>query len=195
MNIKHTGSTVNFNNHSKKYGNLLNQIFTAVLCTTVLAACGSGGGSGGENNNAEHTAATYSSISSSSDVNSSSSSSAASSSSTATISTTTTDALVAAPDFDFASQSTVQLNVRFENHGGNRYQLSLYGNYQESNTGYLPHYNSQITSGALTDGVYTSQLQIPSTQTRVLAELWSYDGSAPIQAVLSVQDGILNWAI
>ena len=188
MNINHTNSTVNFNNYSHR----LSRIFAAAVYTTALAACGSGGGSGGENNTATNTTATYSSVSSSSMA---SSSSATSSSSTAAISTTTTDALIAAPDFDFASQSTVQLNVHFENHGGNRYQVSLYSNFQESNAGYLPHYNSQITSGALTDGVYTSQLQIPSTQTRVLAELWSYDGSAPIQAVLSVEDGVLNWAI
>jgi hypothetical protein len=195
-NVRIKLHSVKNSSHNFKY---LTRVAGLIISATLLTACGSGGDNANTGTNTNPNTNTYTSsnantVSSQSSLSNNSVSSA-SSSSVAAVSTITTDTLVAAPDFDFNNQYPVQLIVNFQNHAGKRFQVSLYASFQETNTGYLPHFNSKITSGTLNSGEFTSDLQLPSTQTTVLAELWTYDGSAPVQALLNVENGQIHWNI
>ncbi len=168
-----------------------------ITASLLITACGSGGGStDNTNTNTGTGTGTGTAISSSISSSSMASSSMISSSEPANKSIKTGD-LVAAEDFDFATQKNVRINVQSSdvNIQNTRYQLNFYTSFQMNNNVYLPHFKTQFASGVLLKGKFTQSIQLPTNTQTILAELWAYDGSAPIQALLSIEGNAANWEL
>ena len=168
-------------------------IFAGTLMGAILvSACGSGGGGGnaGQSNNtptviASSAATTYASSSAAANTD-------IGQNATPTQALNTQD-LIAEPTFDFATQKTHRITVTLKNPKPLRYQVSFYSHYQTTPNGYLPHYKTQLASGSLINGQFEQDLQLAVTQHTILAELWRYDGSAPVQALLTTRAATIYW--
>lgn len=178
-------------------------IITAAACV-LITACGSGGGGSTQteqtNTNANPTTITSSTtVAASSAANTSTSSTvSASSSSTAIISSNIkTGDLIAEEDFNFATQKDITINVAIENSETHniRYQLNFYTDYQNQQNTYLPHFKTHFASGTVVNGQFNQTVQLPTTTKSVLAELWTYDGAAPTQAIINIENNSITWKL
>ncbi|MBE1275475.1 hypothetical protein EH171_11315, partial [Enterovibrio baiacu] len=60
--------------------------------------------------------------------------------------------------------------------------ISLYGEFMENDDGtFTANYNSRITSAPVEDGEATLDYVSSDSQYYVLAEVWYYDGTSPVQ--------------
>lgn len=172
---------------------LLIPAITLIVTSCLITACGSGGNS---TTNTDAAVASTSVITDNISSSSVMSSSMAISSEPAGRSIKTGD-LIADKNFDFATQKNVHVTVQSSDTSiqNTRYQLNFYTDYQTDNDVYLPHFKTQFASGVLLKGKFTQTIPLPNNTHVILAELWPYDGSAPIQALLSIEEGKATWEL
>ncbi len=102
--------------------------------------------------------------------------------------------LVAAPDFSFTTKSDVTVNLNIEQYQDQRSVINIYRQYQLLDTGdYYPKTASRVVSGPLINGHFSQSFIGLNQQTQYLVEVWSFDGSPPLQRELTVTNNQLNW--
>ena len=105
----------------------------------------------------------------------------------------TTD-IIAPADFDFTPINSVSVQVDLSQYSQQRAFFSLYQQYQTTTAGMItPLYASRIVASPLIAGKLTTQIQVAKDQQTVLAEVWFYDGSEPLQRTLTISQGQLIW--
>lgn len=153
-----------------------------IIASILLASCGSGGQSNTPNNtNDNNTAAN------SSEINISNAPSTA----------IKTEDLVAQENFNFSTKRKVAIAVDLgtQQAQGTRYQVNFYTHYNISENTYTPHFKTQFTSGTVINGQFNQTVQLNKNTTKVLAELWTYDGEAPTQAIINIEDDSIVWQL
>tara|TARA_B100001057_G_C22690227_1_gene887448 strand:+ start:215 stop:652 length:438 start_codon:yes stop_codon:yes gene_type:complete len=92
------------------------------------------------------------------------------------------DDLVIADGYDYNPVKSQSLTVDISSRSTERAHVSVYTKFKETSQGqYKPDYKSQIISRALESGVTELDFSIADSQQELLAEIWFYDGQAPLQ--------------
>ncbi|MCW8335179.1 hypothetical protein J4N42_17910 [Vibrio sp. SCSIO 43135] len=139
----------------------------------LLTACGGGGGDGGG------------SSAGSADSGSPSTTPADASTTEDDVTLRSMSDLSIADGFSFNPVMGHSLDVDISAYSTERAYVSVYGEYVENGDGsYSPNYNSRISSSSLDNGTVSLDFCVSEAQQYVLAEVWFYDGSAPIQEIL-----------
>ncbi|EKO3865676.1 hypothetical protein JFR02_004860 [Vibrio harveyi] len=86
------------------------------------------------------------------------------------------------------------LNVDISGFSSQRAHLSVYKDFKESSSGkYDAKYPSKVASVPLNNGTANFDFNVSDSQGNLLVEIWFYDGSDPIQKVISSGDS--NWIL
>ncbi|MGL4829800.1 MAG: hypothetical protein ACRCXG_10925 [Vibrio sp.] len=98
----------------------------------------------------------------------------------------TTSQLAVPAEFSYNPVAQIQVTADISAYRTDRAFISFYSQYTASGDGtYYPAYESRITSSALTLGIANLSFSYPLSQSSLLAEIWFYDGSAPLQQVFT----------
>lgn len=102
--------------------------------------------------------------------------------------------LVAPEEFSFDPVIHQTLEVNLSGSLPARAQLSVYSRFTEqSNGSYLVDANSQVVHAAITNGALSIDFVLPKGQSSVVAEIWSYDGEAPLKKEFAIDGNELIW--
>ncbi|MCK6263626.1 hypothetical protein KP803_10115 [Vibrio sp. ZSDE26] len=156
----------------------MNTKWIILIITSFLCACGGGGGgsdssSGSGSGSVDSPSAT---IVATDDSNAPEN---------ATVAQRTMSDLNVPEGFSYNPVMGHQFDVDISSYTTERAYISIYGAYATNQDGsYTPNFNSRITSSTLDDGTASLDFCISDSQSMVLAEVWFYDGSDPIQVVI-----------
>ncbi|MCL2913938.1 hypothetical protein L2725_09035 [Shewanella corallii] len=155
-------------------------IMILTLCG-LLTACGGGGGDEGEASPASAPAPAPASTPDTSTDNTSNT-------------VTSTGDLAAPAGFDYHPAATQTVQVDISGYSTDRAYLSIYSQYHQLSDGdYLPVYDSRILSSPLAAGELTLDFTMVTDEGPVLAEIWFYDGSAPLVQVFERGESVWYW--
>lgn len=94
--------------------------------------------------------------------------------------------LVVPENFDYNPVEGHVFDIDISSYSTNRAYVSIYGQFEQNADGsYTPVYNSKLTAGSLNNGVAKLDFCIKESQASLLAEVWFYDGSSPLQKTLN----------
>ncbi|GLR06281.1 hypothetical protein [Vibrio hyugaensis] len=148
-----------------------------IIMGLALTACGGGGGGGGG----------------SSDNDSSTPPPAPPAAVTVPEEETTMQDLVVPEGFNYNPVKEGTLSVDISGFSSQRAHLSLYKEFQEDNSGnYKASYPSKVASIPLNNGQADFDFNMSDSQGDLLVEIWFYDGTDPIQRVISASDTSLT---
>ncbi|MEZ8084187.1 hypothetical protein [Enterovibrio norvegicus] len=166
----------------------MNKHLTVIALITLLTACG-GGGDGGD-----VASVTASDTGTANDSGSASTTSSAPSMlvdtsggvadipETITSSATSMSETVVPDDFSYNPVLEQNFEVDIRGYSVSPAYISLYGEFTENDDGtFTANYNSRITSAPVEDGEATLDYVSSDSQYYVLAEVWFYDGTSPVQ--------------
>ncbi|PML82169.1 hypothetical protein [Enterovibrio norvegicus] len=166
----------------------MNKHLTVIALITLLTACG-GGGDGGD-----VASVTASDTGTANDSGSASTTSSAPSMlvdtsggvadipETITSSATSMSETVVPDDFSYNPVLELNFDVDIRGYSVSPAYISLYGEFTENDDGtFTANYNSRITSAPVEDGEATLDYVSSDSQYYVLAEVWFYDGTSPVQ--------------
>ncbi|MCC4798070.1 hypothetical protein BCT30_01300 [Enterovibrio norvegicus] len=166
----------------------MNKHLTVIALITLLTACG-GGGDGGD-----VASVTASDTGTANDSGSASTTSSAPSMlvdtsggvadipETITSSATSMSETVVPDDFSYNPVLEQNFEVDIRGYSVSPAYISLYGEFTENDDGtFTANYNSRITSAPVEDGEATLDYVSSDSQYYVLAEVWYYDGTSPVQ--------------
>ncbi|WP_122055615.1 hypothetical protein [Vibrio sp. Evd11] len=140
----------------------------------VLMACGGGGG--GSDNSASTPSTSDNDFS-------------ASTPNTVTNEPITMQDLTLPEDFNYNPIKKGTLNVDISNFSSQRAHLSLYKEFEkQSSESFSAHYPSKVMSVPLNDGKADFDFNLADSQENLLVEIWFYDGTDPIQKLISAGD-------
>ncbi|WP_047047898.1 hypothetical protein [Vibrio mexicanus] len=99
------------------------------------------------------------------------------------------------PDgFSFNPVMGHKFDVDLSSLSTDRAYISIYSEFTQNSDGtYTPNYNSRVTSSSLSAGVASLDFCISEAQEQVLAEVWYYDGSEPVQQTFTQADTYWVW--
>ncbi|EEY38178.1 hypothetical protein [Vibrio mimicus] len=101
-------------------------------------------------------------------------------------SSVTTSQLNVPAEFSFNPVAQIEVKADISAYRTDRAFVAFYSQYTSSGNGtYQAVYESRIASSALTLGIATLSFSYPLSQSSLLAEIWFYDGSAPLQQVFT----------
>ncbi|MBE1277853.1 hypothetical protein [Enterovibrio baiacu] len=167
----------------------MNKPITIIAMITLLSACG-GGGDGGDVASVTASDTGTSSTTDSSSANTSSAPSMLVDTSggvadipeTITSSATSMSETVVPDDFSYNPVLEQNFEVDIRGYSVSPAYISLYGEFTENDDGtFTANYNSRITSAPVEDGEATLDYVSSDSQYYVLAEVWFYDGTSPVQ--------------
>lgn len=149
---------------------------SSILAVLVLTACGGGGGGSDSSSGAAQVDTPV-----------------ASSDSTVTETAASVQAplrsmqdLAVPDDFDYNPTQSVDVLVDISNISTQRAYISVYSEFQESTDGTLtPDYAYRVANGALSSGKGEITITYAQEYTSLLAEIWFYDGTEPMQRVIT----------
>lgn len=96
----------------------------------------------------------------------------------------TTTQLSVPAEFNYHPAAQIDIQADISAIRTDRAFIAFYSQYSTSSNGtYQAVYESRITSSALTLGVANLSFSYPLSQSSLLAEIWFYDGSAPLQQI------------
>lgn len=105
-----------------------------------------------------------------------------------------TQDLVAPDGFSFNPISDQSLEINLSGSLPARTHLSVYSTYTEKSDGqYLVDYDSKVIDAAIVNGALTIEFSLSESQSTIVAEVWSYDGSLPIQKEFVINGEALVW--
>lgn len=105
-----------------------------------------------------------------------------------------TQDLVAPEGFSFNPVTEQSLTINLTGSLAERSHLSIYSEYTENQDGtYLVNYDSKIIDTGIDSGSGTIGFSLAESQSTIVAEIWSYDGSSPLQREFRVDDHALVW--
>lgn len=99
------------------------------------------------------------------------------------------------PDgYDYDPIVARALSVDISGYSSQRSHLSVYKEYQAMTSGtYQAKYASKVASEALINGKAKMNFPVSDSQGNLLVEVWFYDGSDPVQHVISAEDS--SWRL
>ncbi|EIZ1547868.1 hypothetical protein MOU90_000462 [Vibrio parahaemolyticus] len=99
------------------------------------------------------------------------------------------------PDgYDYDPIVARALSVDISGYSSRRAHLSVYKEYQETTSGtYQAKYASKVASEALINGKAEMNFPVSDSQGNLLVEVWFYDGSDPVQHMISAEDS--SWRL
>ncbi|MEI8607637.1 hypothetical protein P4S70_00205 [Enterovibrio sp. Hal110] len=178
----------------------MNKPITIIALITLLTACG-GGGDGGD-----VASVTASDTGTANDSGSASSTSSAPSMlvdtsggvadipETITSSATSMSETVVPDDFSYNPVLEQHFDVDIRGYSVSPAYISLYGEFTENDDGsFTADYNSRITSAPVEDGEATLDYVSSDSQYYVLAEVWFYDGTSPVQKRIPNTEASWTW--
>jgi len=102
---------------------------------------------------------------------------------------TTMQDLEVPDNFSYNPVSEGSLNVDISRFSSQRAHLSVYKEFVETSSGrYNPRYPSKVVSAPLDKGTANINFNVSDSQGDLLVEIWFYDGSDPIQKVITSGD-------
>ena len=105
-----------------------------------------------------------------------------------------TQNLVAPDGFSFNPVTEQSLTINLTGSLAERSHLSIYSEYTENQDGtYLVNYDSKIIDTGIESGSSTVDFSLAESQSTIVAEIWSYDGSSPLQREFRIDDHALVW--
>lgn len=105
-----------------------------------------------------------------------------------------TQDLVAPEGFKFNPVTAHTLEINLSGSLPARTHLSVYSAYTEKSDGlYIVDYDSKVIDAAMVNGALTIELPLAENQSTIVAEIWSYDGSSPIQQEFAIDGHKLVW--
>ncbi|MDD9155103.1 hypothetical protein PVK64_02710 [Aliivibrio sp. S4TY2] len=105
-----------------------------------------------------------------------------------------TQDLVAPEGFTFNPVTTHTLEINLSGSLPERSHLSVYSIYIEgANEQYIVDYDSKIIDSAVSNGILTIEFLLAEKQSTIVAEIWSYDGSLPLQKEFTIDNNLLVW--
>jgi hypothetical protein len=105
-----------------------------------------------------------------------------------------TQDLVAPDGFTFNPVTAHTLEINLSGSLPERTHLSVYSAYTEGTDGkYIVDYDSKVIDAALVNGALTIEFSLAESQSTIVAEIWSYDGSLPIQKEFAIDSNPLVW--
>ncbi|PMK03217.1 hypothetical protein [Vibrio sp. 10N.261.55.A7] len=153
----------------------MNNLNSVLISALVLSLVGCGGGGGGEGSSTATPAA----------ASPASSETAASESFVETVVQRSMSELSIPDGFSFNPIKDHSFDVDISNFSTQRAYVSVYGEYSEDSDGTIQaNYSSRIASSALSSGVAELNFCIADSQQMLLAEIWFYDGTDPLQVVI-----------
>ncbi|AYO17561.1 hypothetical protein D0812_24715 [Vibrio owensii] len=97
--------------------------------------------------------------------------------------------LVVPDDFSYNPVTEGTLNVDISGFSSQRAHLSVYKEFVENSSGnYDARYPSKVASVPLNNGTANVDFNVSDSQGSLLVEIWFYDGSDPIQKVITSGD-------
>ncbi|HHX8275667.1 TPA: hypothetical protein ACVOYM_004052 [Vibrio diabolicus] len=143
-----------------------------IIMGLALTACGGGGGGGGDKSNDSATPPPAQT--------------------TVIVEEPSMQNLDVPDGFDYDPRLESSLAVDISGYSLQRAHLSIYKEYREDASGtYQAKYSSNIASAALTSGKANLDFSTSDSQDNLLVEIWFYDGSEPLQKVVST--GNTTW--
>ncbi|WP_283132564.1 hypothetical protein [Enterovibrio norvegicus] len=178
----------------------MNKHMTIIAMITLLTACG-GGGDGGDvaSVTASDTGTANDSGSASTTSNAPSmlvdtSGGVADIPETITSSATSMSETVVPDDFSYNPVLEQHFDVDIRGYSVSPAYISLYGEFTENDDGtFTADYNSRITSAPVEDGEVTLDYVSSDSQYYVLAEVWFYDGTSPVQKRIPNTESTWTW--
>jgi hypothetical protein len=105
-----------------------------------------------------------------------------------------TSELVVPEGFSYDSVDVVEITVDVSSLSTNRAYLSVYAGYSgDINSGLQADYGTRIAESPLSAGVASMDFSTPQHIDQLLIEVWFYDGTDPIQQLVSTSDTSINW--
>ncbi|MEZ9904770.1 hypothetical protein AB4343_07960 [Vibrio breoganii] len=148
---------------------------TSILAVLMLTACGGGGGGSDSSSGAAQV-----------DEPVASNDSEATEQASVQVPLRSMQDLAVPDDFDYNPTKTVDVLVDISGISTQRAYISVYSEFQESADGTLtPDYAYRIANGALDSGKGEINITYAQEYTSLLAEIWFYDGTEPLQRVIS----------
>ena len=104
------------------------------------------------------------------------------------------NALVASPKFSFTTKTKIAVNIDIVQNDNQRNHVNIYRDYQlMDDLRYLPNPASRVVSGSLVNGKFTHSFIGLNQQQQYLIEIWTFDGRAPLQRAITVNNNQLTW--
>ncbi|GAD89330.1 hypothetical protein VHA01S_019_00070 [Vibrio halioticoli NBRC 102217] len=89
-------------------------------------------------------------------------------------------------DFDYDPTRSKSLIVDIGGFSTERAYISLYSQYKTTDDGrYIPDYSYRIANSSLTKGAAEIDITYAQQYSSLLAEIWFYDGSEPLQYIIN----------
>ena len=105
-----------------------------------------------------------------------------------------TQDLVAPDGFAFNPVTAHTLEINLSGSLPERTHLSVYSAYTEGADGkYIVDYASKVIDAAMVNGALTIEFSLAESQSAIVSEIWSYDGSLPLQKEFVIDSNPLVW--
>ena len=105
-----------------------------------------------------------------------------------------TEDLVAPDGFSFNPVTAQSLTINLSGTLAQRTHLSIYSEFSERESGeFIVNYDSKVIDGAVVNGSLFIEFSLAQNQSTIVAEIWSYDGSLPLQRKFEIDNNTLVW--
>ncbi|MGR6859212.1 hypothetical protein [uncultured Aliivibrio sp.] len=105
-----------------------------------------------------------------------------------------TQDLVAPDGFSFNPVTAQSLTINLSGTLAPRTHLSIYSEYKEGQNGsFIVNYDSKVIDSAVVNGHLFIEFSLAQSQSTIVAEIWSYDGSEPLQRKFEIDNNTLVW--
>lgn len=143
----------------------------------VLTACG--GGSGGSSNSGGGGSSSTPTVTETAEVTTPAQENAE---------TRKTSELVVPDDFNYDPTDKLTVDVDISALTSDKAYLSVYSEFDEQGGDFKPDYRHRVSGTPLANGKASMELTFPSQNQVLLAEVWFFDGSEPLQKLITVDD-------
>ena len=155
-----------------------------IIMGLALTACGGGGGGGGGNSTPP--SPTQTTVA---EEDTTQQEETTVEETTVTVENATMQDLVVPDGFSYNPVTEGTLNVDISGFSSQRAHLSVYKEFVENSSGnYDAKYPSKVASVPLNNGTANVDFNVSDSQGSLLVEIWFYDGSDPIQKVITSGD-------
>ncbi|CAM2994927.1 hypothetical protein VIRA109638_09370 [Vibrio rarus] len=97
-------------------------------------------------------------------------------------------------DFNYDPMQSLTVHIDISNFSRKRAYISLYSDYALNTDGtWQPNYAYRIANGALNNGQGNIEVSYAEQYRSILAEIWFYDGTEPIQKIISTTEDQIRY--
>ncbi|WP_375319937.1 hypothetical protein [Aliivibrio logei] len=105
-----------------------------------------------------------------------------------------TQDLVAPEGFAFNPVISQALKINLSGSLPERTHLTIYSGFKDKEDGgFIVDYDSKVIDSSISNGEGMIEFSVAESQSSIVAEIWSYDGSDPLQRKFEIDGGDLVW--